>query len=85
MRHAARGSLDAPARGLHDTGMTTHQLTIEGMNCGHCVRAVERALREVAGVERVEAEVGRAKVEADPSTPREALRAALEDAGFTLV
>ena len=33
--------------------MTTFDLTIQGMSCGHCVKAVQEALRRVKGVERV--------------------------------
>lgn len=40
-------------------------LTIEGMTCGHCKKAVEDALRSVEGVTSVEVdlEAGRARVE----------------------
>ena len=64
--------------------MTTFELSIRGMNCGHCVKAVEAALRALPGVERVEVEIGRARVEASEAPTREALRAALDDAGFEL-
>ncbi|MFB1489772.1 MULTISPECIES: heavy-metal-associated domain-containing protein [unclassified Thiocapsa] len=43
----------------------THILSIIGMSCGHCVRAVTSALESVAGVESVvvDLEPGRARVE----------------------
>jgi copper chaperone len=43
----------------------THTLSITGMSCGHCVRAVTSALESVAGVESVavDLELGRARVE----------------------
>lgn len=41
-------------------------LTINGMSCGHCVRSVDRALRELDGVEIEEVKVGSATVTYDP-------------------
>jgi copper chaperone len=42
-----------------------HTLSITGMSCGHCVRAVTGALESVAGVESVavDLDLGRASVE----------------------
>lgn len=60
-------------------------LTIGGMTCGGCVATVTRVLRAVPGVTSVEVslEQGRAVVRHDAATaPVEALRAAVEDAGF---
>ncbi|HEY8428813.1 MAG TPA: cation transporter [Sandaracinaceae bacterium] len=62
--------------------MTTHELKIEGMTCGHCVRAVERALAAVPGVKKAEVAIGTAKVEADAQVARSALVAAIEDEGY---
>lgn len=47
--------------------MTTTTLTVRGMTCGHCVRAVQEALEGMAGVRsaRVDLEAGRATVEYD--------------------
>lgn len=42
-------------------------LTIEGMSCQHCVRAVDRALRELAGVQAEKVAVGSAVVTYDPA------------------
>jgi copper chaperone CopZ len=59
------------------------ELTIQGMSCGHCVRAVRNALASVPGVEVNDVQVGGATVETD-GTPAsiEAIKAALEDAGY---
>lgn len=66
--------------------MTTHELRIEGMSCGHCVGAVKKALEAIDGVSKVEVEVGRARVEADPvRVPRERLAQAIDDAGYRVV
>ncbi len=59
------------------------ELKIEGMSCGHCRQAVERALTAVPGVERVvevSVEQGAARIEGS-ADPR-ALVAAIEEAGY---
>ena len=57
--------------------MTTHEIRIEGMSCGHCVKTVDRALRATPGVLKVDVEIGRARVETEPSITKSALVAAL--------
>jgi copper chaperone CopZ len=59
--------------------MATFELKIEGMTCGHCVRAVEQALSEIPGVKSAAVEIGSARVEADDSVSRDALVAAVEE------
>jgi copper chaperone len=59
------------------------RLQIAGMTCGHCEKAVERALRQVPGVERVRKvsrSEGEAVVEGNPDT--EALLAAVREEGY---
>ncbi|MCG6861324.1 MAG: cation transporter [Chromatiaceae bacterium] len=59
------------------------ELKITGMNCHHCVRAVEEALKgvpRVIRVERVELLPGRALVEGDADP--QALLAAIKEAGY---
>lgn len=43
------------------------ELDVKGMSCGHCVRAVEAALKEVEGVRVKSVVVGAATVEIDPA------------------
>ncbi|WP_291982325.1 heavy-metal-associated domain-containing protein [Luteitalea sp.] len=66
--------------------MTTQTLKIDGMSCGHCIKAVTMALQEVPGVDVKDVTVGQARIEADEAvvTPAQ-LTAAIEEAGFTLV
>lgn len=40
---------------------------ITGMSCGHCVKAVDRALRSADGVEVEQVVVGSATVQFDPA------------------
>jgi copper chaperone len=58
-------------------------LHIEGMSCGHCLNAVNRALSVVPGV-RVDAiQIGRADVSYDESTTDPSqLEAAVAEAGY---
>ncbi|HIP52592.1 MAG TPA: hypothetical protein EYH03_01090 [Chromatiales bacterium] len=59
-------------------------LKIEGMSCGHCTAAVEKALKAVPGVEsvKVSLEPGEARVAGDADV--EALKAAVVEEGYTV-
>jgi copper chaperone CopZ len=60
------------------------QLTIEGMTCEHCVRAVKNRLSETPGVEVERVEVGSAVIRLDPgATSIEAIEDAIADEGYT--
>ncbi len=59
------------------------KLIVEGMNCGHCVKAVTEALEGVSGVEsvvEVSLETGAAVVQGEVDVA--ALIAAIEEKGF---
>ncbi|MBA2457493.1 MAG: heavy-metal-associated domain-containing protein [Gemmatimonadales bacterium] len=58
-------------------------LHIEGMSCGHCLNAVNRALAAVPGVEIESVQIGRAELRYDERTTNpQALEAAVTDAGY---
>lgn len=58
-------------------------LHIEGMSCGHCLNAVNRALGAVPGVRIEEVRIGRADVSYDESvTDPSQLEAAVAEAGY---
>ena len=59
------------------------ELTIQGMSCGHCVRAVRNALAALPTVQVNDVQIGSATVETD-GTPAsiDAIMAALDDAGY---
>jgi copper chaperone len=61
----------------------TVKLSVEGMTCDHCVRAVRDALSKVPGVEQV-VEVSRERAEAivDGGPDVGALIAAIEEEGY---
>ncbi len=59
-------------------------LTIEGMTCQHCVRAVEGRLRRTPGVEVSQVAIGSADLRFDPSaTNVDAISEAIADEGYT--
>lgn len=63
--------------------METLHLTIDGMTCGHCVRAVAQALNQVEGVEIEGVAVGRADLRYDPAlTSPDVIEAAIDAAGY---
>jgi copper chaperone len=66
--------------------MKTTRLKVSGMTCGHCVAAVEKALRNRPGVRNatVHLDGGAAEVEYDESAVQpEQLIAAVEEEGYS--
>ena len=78
------GSADSVTRFTLDAlhSRMTMELTVTGMSCGHCEQTVEDALGDVVGVTAASAdnEADRVTVEGDAN--RDALVAAVEDAGY---
>ncbi|MBK8004930.1 MAG: heavy-metal-associated domain-containing protein [Gemmatimonadetes bacterium] len=63
--------------------MEALNLSIGGMSCGHCVKAVDQALKAVPGVEVQEVKVGGARVQYDPArTTPSAIAGAVTEAGY---
>ncbi len=59
------------------------KIAIEGMSCGHCVARVEKALKGVTGVTAVEVSLAEKSASVTgEGLADEALRAAVEDAGY---
>jgi copper chaperone len=71
------------ARGTENRTMNRTTLKIDGMSCGHCVKAVKTALEALDGVTVESVSVGAATVAYDPAvaTP-EKLAEAVNDAGY---
>jgi copper chaperone len=60
------------------------ELTIEGMSCEHCVRAVRGRLERTPGVKVDDVHVGSATIEYDPTTTSvDDLEEAIADEGYT--
>lgn len=62
--------------------MQTVVLQIEGMSCGHCLNAVNRALSGVPGAEVRSVQMGRAEVVVSSSGVADALVGAIAAAGY---
>jgi copper chaperone len=58
--------------------------TISGMSCVHCVRAVFTALAGVEGIKRADVSIGQAIIEHDGTATDDAIRKAVEVAGYTV-
>jgi copper chaperone len=60
------------------------ELKIEGMSCGHCVRAVKQALESVPGVQTAEVTLtpGGARVSHDGTATVAAMVAAVDEEGY---
>ena len=61
------------------------KLKIDGMSCGHCVSAVDKALKAVNGVQVEQVAIGSATVSYDPATTStEKITRAIEDEGYSV-
>jgi copper chaperone CopZ len=59
-------------------------LTIEGMTCEHCVRAVRGRLEQTPGVKVNDVQVGSARIEYDPAKTNVGdIEEAIADEGYT--
>ncbi|SDH25829.1 heavy-metal-associated domain-containing protein [Agrococcus jejuensis] len=68
----------------------TQDFAVTGMTCGHCVSSVTEELGAIAGVRGVEVDLvagGTSTVRVDADGPLDvaAVRAAVDEAGYTLV
>jgi copper chaperone CopZ len=69
------------------TGSVTAVYKVSGMSCGHCEGAVSGEISEIDGVSSVKAVASSGEVTVVSSAPldEEAVRAAVDEAGFELV
>lgn len=58
------------------------ELNISAMSCGHCVRAVTEAVQQTDPRAKVEVDLGTHRVRIESTAPREAIVAALREAGY---
>jgi copper ion binding protein len=63
---------------------TTATYTVTGMTCAHCVQAVSTEVGKLPGVTRVDVDLdsGRVDVTSDQPLDDEAVRAAVDEAGY---
>jgi copper chaperone CopZ len=69
------------------TAVTTSTYAIKGMTCAHCVHSVRAELDRLPGVTEVGVDLaaGIATVISDEPLPPEAVREAVDEAGYELV
>ena len=65
--------------------MKSHELTIQGMTCGHCVMHVKQALDAVDGLEVEDVQVGKARVWYEDEKVAKVLTDKVEEAGYKVV
>jgi copper ion binding protein len=67
--------------------MTTVTYQVSGMTCEHCVQAVSREVGALPGVEAVDVDLvaGVVRVTSRQELPAEAVREAVDEAGYELV
>jgi copper chaperone len=59
------------------------QFQVTGMSCGHCVNAVQDAVKALDPQAEVQVQLDTGRVSVSSDKPREALVAAIQDAGYT--
>ena len=64
----------------------TRTFTVTGMTCAHCVASVTEEVREIPGVESIDVvlETGAVTITSAEPLDDAALRAAVEEAGYSL-
>ena len=63
-----------------------YELSLDGMSCGHCVKAVQEALDRVEGLTTEHVEIGRAVVEVEDMLSIQAsLLAELDEEGYPMI
>jgi len=66
--------------------MTTKEIKIDGMSCGHCEMAVRKELSKLDDVKVKKVKIGEAVVEFDETkTDEQKIYRAIEEAGYTPV
>ncbi|WP_218077783.1 heavy-metal-associated domain-containing protein [Lawsonella clevelandensis] len=66
--------------------MATTTIKINGMTCDHCVKRVTKEISTIPGVSTVAVDLaaGTVTFDSENDIPRDALAAAIDEAGFTL-
>jgi copper chaperone len=62
----------------------TRSISVTGMSCDHCARAVQAEVGKLPGIADVDVDVaaGRVRITAEPLPDDAALREAIEEAGY---
>jgi copper chaperone len=65
--------------------MKSHELTIQGMTCGHCVMHVKQALDAVDGLEVEDVQIGKARVWYEDQKVADVLTKKVQEAGYRVL
>lgn len=67
--------------------MSTRTITVSGMTCGHCVRAVKEELAKLSGVTDVDVQLddGKVTITSEADLDADEVRAAIDEAGYEVV
>ncbi len=67
--------------------MTTTQIKVSGMTCGHCVNSVTEELQTISGVTQVnvDLESGNITIESGTELDADLIEAAIKEAGYEVV
>ena len=61
-----------------------HVFTVDGMSCGHCVKAITQAIRALDPQAQVRVNLDERRVEVESDRSRVALADAIRDEGYTV-
>ena len=61
-----------------------HQFEVQGMTCGHCERAVTRAVLQIDPQAQVKIDRAANRVEVQSTQPREAVAKAIAEEGYAV-
>ena len=64
--------------------MTNRTYSVPDVSCEHCRHAIEGEVGQVAGVERVSVDLDAKTVDVDGTADDAAIRAAIDEAGYTV-
>lgn len=62
--------------------MTTRTYSVPGISCDHCKHAIEGELAKIEGIAAMEVDVAAKTVRVDGDVDDDALRAAIDEAGY---
>jgi copper chaperone CopZ len=80
-------SIEASTIPADATSASTVEFAVEGLTCGHCVQAVEKAVSALEGVESASVDLvsgGRSRLFVGGTADSSAVREAVTSAGYTL-
>ncbi|ANB71874.1 heavy-metal-associated domain-containing protein [Paraburkholderia phytofirmans] len=63
----------------------TIEFQVEGMSCQHCVAAVTNAIREHDEAAQVQVDLASGRVAVESAQPADTLKAAIDEAGYTVI